>query len=92
MTTYLIETPHTEEECASGAEEWMRLELPRKAELFDKTYFGCEAGIHDAWTIADFEDEAEAWLYVSEAEKARTRIVPVNAYSFEEMVQAHDGG
>jgi len=89
MTTYLIETQHTEEECASGGEEWMRLELPRKAELFDKTYFGCESGVHDAWTIADFENEAVAWLYVSEAEKARTRIVPVNTYSFEEMVRAH---
>ena len=92
MPTYLIETPHTEEECASGAEEWLRSELPRKAELFDKTYFGCEAGVHDAWTIADFENEDEAWKYVSQAERAKARVVPVNAYSFEEMVTAHQEG
>ena len=91
MPTYLIETPHTQEECQKAGEEWLRSELPRKAELFDKTYFGCEAEVHDAWTIAEFENEDEAWKYVSQAERAKARVVPVNSYSFEEMVKAHEG-
>ena len=38
--------------------------------------------------IAEFENEGEAWKYVSEAERAKARVVLVNAYRFEEMVQA----
>jgi hypothetical protein len=29
------------------------------------------------------------WSYVPPSERAKTRIVPVNSYSFDEMVQAH---
>ena len=54
---------------------WLQSELPRKAELFDKIYFGCEAGVHDAQTIAEFENEDEDWRYVSEAERSNARVV-----------------
>lgn len=89
MQRYLVQALHTEEECGRGAEEWTDLDLPRKAELFDLVQFGCEAGVHETWLVADFDREDEAWSYVPPSEKAKTRIVPVNSYSFEEMVTAH---
>jgi hypothetical protein len=90
MQRYLVQASHTVEECGTGAEEWTRLDLPRKEELFDKVQFGCEADVHETWLIAEFENEDEAWSYVPPTEKAKTRIVPVNSYSFEEMVGAHE--
>jgi hypothetical protein len=87
---YLVQASHTAEECGKGAQEWTQLDQPRKAELFDAVEFGCESGVHETWLIADFDNEDEAWGYVVPSEKAKTRIVPVNSYSFEEMVSAHE--
>jgi hypothetical protein len=89
MPRYLVQATHTDQECGKGAEEWTRLNLPRKDELFDAIQFGCEAGIHETWLIADFDGEDEAWSYVPPVERAKTRIVPVSSYSFAEMLNAH---
>jgi hypothetical protein len=75
MQRYLVQASHTEEECGRGAEEWTQLDAPRKAELFDLVQFGCEAGVHETWLVADFDDEDEAWCYVPPSEKTKTRLV-----------------
>lgn len=91
MQRYLITGTHTDEECGKGAEEWVGLDLPRKAELFDAIQFGCESGVHETWLIGSFEDEDEAWSYVPPSERAKTRVVQVSSYSFDEMLKSHVG-
>jgi hypothetical protein len=86
---YLVQSSHTEEECRAGAEEWLALDLPRKGELFDAVQFGCEAGVHESWLVAEFDSEDELWSYVPPIERAKTRAVPVNSYSFDEMLASH---
>lgn len=90
MQRYLVQASHTNEECGKGAEEWTGPQLPRKEELFDIVQFGCEAGVHETWLVAEFENEDEAWGYVPPSERPKTRIVPVNSYSFAEMVASHE--
>jgi hypothetical protein len=90
MTRYMVQGTHTEEECGKGAEEWLALDLPRKAELFDALQFGCEAGVHETWLVGEFENEDEVWSYIPPSERAKTRVVPINSYSFDEMVLAHE--
>jgi hypothetical protein len=36
MQSYVIDIPHTPEECGKGAQEWLELDQPRKEELFAK--------------------------------------------------------
>lgn len=89
MATFVIETPHNDEECRIGAEQWLKLDGPRKQELFDKSYASCEFGEHNAWLIAEFRDEDEAWSYIPEVERAKAKVQQVASYSFDEMVAAH---
>lgn len=89
MPTFLIETPHTPEECLIAGEQWLELDGPRKQEIFDKTHASCEFGEHNAWVIADYETEDEAWSYVPEVERLKAKIRQVKTYAFEEMLAAH---
>jgi hypothetical protein len=92
MPLFLIETPHTPEECMASAQVWLALDAPRKEELFELEVFGCEFGLHDAWLIAEFEDEREVERYLpkSEALRGKARVFPVSRMSFEEMMRAHE--
>jgi hypothetical protein len=90
MQSYVVDVPHTPEECGRGAQEWLELDQPRKEELFGKLRFGCEAGVHETWLIAEFASEEEVWSYVVPTERAKTRVVPVSSMTFEEMLSAHD--
>ena len=89
MPTYLIETPHTEEECRIAGEEWLTMVHSRKQEIFDATYAGCESGVHDGWVVAEFPDEAQAWEVIPPTERPRARVVEVKQYTFDEMQKAH---
>lgn len=91
MPTYLIETPHTEEECRIAGEEWLTMDHPRKQEIFDKEYFGCASGVHNAWLVAEFEDEAAAWELVPQIERAKAKVVQVERFTYDEMLKAHSG-
>ncbi|KCZ71980.1 hypothetical protein ANME2D_01814, partial [Candidatus Methanoperedens nitroreducens] len=47
MARYMIEEPHTPEECLKALDETLA------KGLLDKAEFGCNAGVHTSWTIVE---------------------------------------
>jgi hypothetical protein len=88
MPLYLVESPHTPEECMASFEEFVK--HPRAEELVKNTVAGCKNDNHVAWTIASFADENEARNMVTvETLKKKMKIYPVDQFTLEEMKGAH---
>ena len=72
MPEFLIEVPHSRGECAAA-----------RAGLVDvpagTSYWGCEAGTHTTWIIAELPAEHEAWRLVPRLLRDTARVVPVTA-------------
>ena len=70
MHEFLIEVPHGREECSLA-----------RAELVDapgrRSYWGCDAGTHTAWIVAELDAESEAWRLVPGLLRDTARVVPV---------------
>jgi len=74
MNRYLIETPHTAEECLDLIKV---LNAQGYLWNFDR---GCKAGIHSGWAILEAENEAQARLAVPPLVRGRARIVKLNKF------------
>jgi len=74
MDRYLIETPHTGEECL----DLIKL-LNAQGYLWNFNW-GCKAGIHSGWAIIDAENEAQARLAVPALVRRRARVVRLNKF------------
>ncbi len=75
MDRYLIETPHTAEDCKL---------------LIDQIYamgylyhfdWGCSDGVHSGWAIIEAEDEAQARLAVPSIVRNKARVVRLTKYT-----------
>jgi len=70
VSEFLIEVPHAREECEAA-----------RADLVDAagstSYWGCEAGTHTTWIIAELAAEHEAWRLVPRLLRDTARVVPV---------------
>ena len=74
MDRYLIETPHSAEECLAllkqvNAQGYLR--------HFD---WGCSARIHTGWAIIEAEDEKQAMMAIPPLIRAKARVVRVNKF------------
>jgi hypothetical protein len=66
---YLIEVPHAREECSLAHESL--------ADGPGASYWGCDAGTHTTWIIAELTAEHEAWRLVPRLLRDTARVVPV---------------
>jgi hypothetical protein len=74
MERYMIETPHTEEECLAllkvvNAQGYLR--------HFD---WGCGARVHTGWAIIEAEDETQAKMAIPPLVRDRARIIRLSKY------------
>ncbi len=80
MAEYLIELPHTKEECMKAGGEM------KDSELLPKIYWGCASGVHNAWVITEAADESAARRLVdSEVLRNKARIVQVGKWTKEDI-------
>lgn len=79
MDRYLIETPHTDEDCHR---------------LIDNVYamgyiyhfdWGCDAGVHCGWAIIEAEDEEQARLAVPSLVRNKARVIKLKKYTPETL-------
>lgn len=54
MAKFVIESPHTEEECLKALDEAVKMEI------IDKYVFGCKSGEHNAWAYVEADSAEEA--------------------------------
>ncbi len=83
--TYLVETPHTKEECLKALDE----ELAIGPDVLKKTFWGCMKGDHTGYAIIDAKDETEARKIVTGFLLNKARIVEVGQFTPEMIRSFH---
>ncbi len=75
MERYLIETPHTPENCKRLVEQ-----VYASGYLYHFDW-GCKSGVHSGWAIIEAEDEAQARLAVPSMLRKQARVVKLNKFT-----------
>ena len=86
MDRYMIETPHTHEECLQLLDEMLASGYLHN---FD---WGCEAGVHSGWAIVEAESEDQARLAVPTMVRAKAKLVRLNRFTDEDVARLHGTG
>lgn len=74
MDRYLIETPHTAQDCQSLVDQ-----VRASGYLFNFDW-GCKSGVHCGWAIIEAESEAQARLAVPALVRSKARVIKLNKY------------
>ncbi len=82
---YMIETPHTKEECLRALDE----QLAKGPEILKKFYYGCKAGDHTGYALVDVRNEMEARNFVPGFLINKARIVEVDIFTPEVIKSLH---
>jgi hypothetical protein len=72
LREYLIEVPHSPDECSAPLENVGDREPLR-------TYRGCGGGTHTTWILVELAAEEEAWNLVPRLLRDTARVVPVES-------------
>jgi len=75
--TYLIESPHTKEECLQALDEV----LARGPQLLAQFDWGCMAGDHTGWATVEAGSESDARNMVPALVRSKARIVKVDKFT-----------
>jgi hypothetical protein len=86
MAQYLIESPHTKEECLRALDET----LAKGPEVLDRFEYGCSAGDHRGWATVEAKTESQARELVPSFLRAKARVVPVSKYTPEQIRSYHE--
>jgi hypothetical protein len=84
MARYLIETPHTDENCQRLVEEIYAMGYLHNFE------WGCDSGVHCGWAIIEAENEAEARLAVPPLVRSQARVVKLSKFEINEAKALHE--
>ena len=87
MAQYLIESPHTKEECLRALDEIVESD----PQLLERYEFGCMAGDHRGWVVVDAQDEREARDYVPLFLRPKSSVVPLNKFTPAQVRSFHSG-
>ncbi|HYA89005.1 MAG TPA: hypothetical protein VEI57_18355 [Nitrospirota bacterium] len=85
MKKYLIESPHTKEECLRALDEV----LAKGPEILKKFNYGCVAGDHTGYALVDVRDEKEARDLVPSFLLGKARIIEVAPFTPEVIRSLH---
>ncbi|MFW5987333.1 MAG: hypothetical protein ACOCPU_03860 [Methanohalophilus sp.] len=86
MAKYLIESPHTAEECLDVMDEIHAIGV----DVLNQFYFGCMVGEHTGWAIVDAESESEALELVPSSIRSKARAVKVEKFTPEQIKAEHE--
>ncbi len=82
---YIIETPHTKEECLRALDE----QLVKGPEILKKFNYGCKAGDHTGYALVEVSNEMEARGLVPAFLINKARIVEVDTFTPEVIKSLH---
>ncbi len=83
MNRYLVETPHTEQDCVHLVKQVRAMGYLLN---FD---WGCKSGVHCGWAVIEAENEAEARLVVPPLVRDRARVIRLVRFAPEEIGPSH---
>ena len=85
MDRYIIESPHTKEECLRALDEVLA-EGPAVLNKFD---WGCQAGDHTGYAVVDAENETNVLKLIPTFLRNKTRIIKVGKFTPEQIRSFH---
>jgi len=86
MDRYLIETPHTDDECLGLLDQIIA------AGYLHHFDWGCQDGDHTGWAVIEAESQAQAALAVPAMVRAKARVVRLNKFTEEDVQKLHVAG
>ncbi len=84
MDSYLIETPHTAQDCL------MLVEQIRAMGYLFNFVWGCKSGVHCGWAILEADNEAQARLVVPPLLRGRARVIKLNRFDGDAVRSVHE--
>jgi hypothetical protein len=85
MAKYLIESPHTKEECLQVLDDTLAL----GSGVLAQYQFGCMDGDHTSWAIVEAGSKEEALRMVPALVRSKARIVALNTFTPEQIRSFH---
>jgi hypothetical protein len=82
---FLVETPHTKEECLRALDE----QLTKGPDVLKQVFYGCGAGDHTGYAIVDAKDKDDAKKIVPAFLLEKARIKEVGIFTPEMIKTFH---
>ena len=85
MAKYMIEAPHTQEECLAALDEI----LATGPELLAQFQWGCMAGVHNGWALVEAESESAVRDMLPAAQRDRWSTTEVTKFTPDQIEAYH---
>lgn len=85
MAKYVIEAPHTPEECMNALDE----ALAKGPEVLDKFVFGCMKGVHTGYAYIDAKSKEDVSALIPKSMQAKVKITEVSKFTPEQVRSFH---
>lgn len=85
MPHYLLEAPHSNEECVRALDDLAE----KEPGLLEQSWFGCKAGEHTEWATVEATNEADARNMLPEFLREKAHVVEVSKFSPGEVRAMH---
>lgn len=85
MAKYMIESPHTPEECSKALEET----LAKGSDFLAKFDWGCMSGVHTGWAVVEAANESAARNMVPSFVRSKARVVKVDKFTPQQIKSFH---
>ncbi len=85
MAKYIVESPHTPEECLQALDETLK----EGEDILKKFAFGCKSGEHTGWAFVDADSEKKALEIVPEFIRDKACAQEVSMFTPAEIKAAH---
>ncbi len=85
MPDYMIESPHTKEECAQTIEATLK----QGEDVLKKFAWGCMSGDHTAYAMVSANSETAARNMVPSIVRGKARVVKVDRFTPEQIRAMH---
>ena len=86
MAKYMVEVPHTAEECLAALDDI----LAKGPQFLNEFHWGCMAGVHTGWGIVEAESESAARNMLPASGQGKARITEVTKFTPEQVKAAHE--
>ncbi|KXK49631.1 MAG: hypothetical protein UZ05_CHB002001787 [Chlorobi bacterium OLB5] len=83
MERFLVESPHTAEDCSNVLTQVLNLGY------ITHYNWGCKAGVHTGWAIVESDSETEALLTVPSFIRHQAKVTRLNVYTPEDFKGTH---
>jgi hypothetical protein len=85
MAQFLVEAPHTKDECLRALDDM----LEEKPEFLEESWFGCMAGDHTGYATVEAGSESDARSMLPEYLREKARVVEVTKITPEQIRSFH---